>query len=76
MAATTTTPIDPNAIYDEADVSAFMRLSRSGLRARRNRGDSVPDWFRIGTRVVYRGSDVLAWVEREATAAHRARGRR
>jgi predicted DNA-binding transcriptional regulator AlpA len=45
------------------EVAELTRLPLSTLRFYRHRGDGGPPSFRLGNRVVYRRSDVEAWIE-------------
>jgi predicted DNA-binding transcriptional regulator AlpA len=52
------------------DVSALLQVPVATLRYWRQRGEGPPS-FRLGKRVMYRRSDVGAWVDELATASRR-----
>jgi predicted DNA-binding transcriptional regulator AlpA len=47
------------------EVAELTRLPLSTLRFYRHRGNGGPRSFKLGNRVVYRRSDVEAWIEQE-----------
>lgn len=50
-----------------AEVAEMARQPLDTLRYRRQQG-LAPHGFRLGKKVVYRRSDVLAWIQAAATA--------
>lgn len=54
--------IDPDAYYLTEDLAALRRVSRSTLEIERCQGGGIP-FSRIGKRVFYKGSDVIAYLE-------------
>lgn len=56
---------DPLLLLDE--IAEITRVPVNTLRWLRHRGEG-PKTFRLGRRVVARTSDVLAWVEEQASA--------
>jgi len=53
----------------EPEVEAMTGISAGTLRWWRARGDSGPRWAKLGRRVVYRRSDVEAWINQQFEAA-------
>lgn len=51
-----------------AEVSDRTRVPVATLRYWRHLGDQGPRSFRLGSRVVYKASDVAAWIEQQYTA--------
>ena len=65
MASVLAAPIHPDAWYSSADVVAVIRgTSPSGLASMRSRGQG-PAYVQHSNhgRVLYRGSDLIAWLE-------------
>ena len=54
------------------EVAEMTRLPEATLRWFRHEGTKGPKSFKLGRRIVYRESDVLAWIE-NAFAAEDAR---
>jgi hypothetical protein len=63
---------DPVVYLTRAQVSRFTTLSASYLA---HAGASGPLVHRVGRRVLYRLSDVLAWLDSKRAALPRRRGR-
>jgi len=57
---------DPQQILNTAEGALLLRMSKAKLRELANEGQ-VPA-FRVGTRLRYRRSDLLEWVETQALA--------
>jgi predicted DNA-binding transcriptional regulator AlpA len=64
MTASTSNP-DDLLLIDE--VAAITRRSVDTLRWMRHRGDG-PEGFKLGRRLVYRRSSVLAWIAEQERA--------
>lgn len=55
--------IRPHALYTSAEVARFLRLQKNTLENWRSRGTHRALRFRrIGRRILYRGEDVLRFV--------------
>jgi predicted DNA-binding transcriptional regulator AlpA len=57
------TEVTPRDILLLEEVSELTRLPKATLRFYRHRGEGGPQSFKLGNRVVYKRSDVLAWIE-------------
>jgi hypothetical protein len=56
--------LDPNGIYDDGAVLLPLDLTSASLaRARREGG---LQYVRVGRRILYRGSWLLEWMERDS----------
>jgi len=63
---------NPEDLLTTAEVAAITRTPASTLRYWRHL-QSGPHSFRLGRRVVYRRSDVTAWLEEQSDAARARR---
>jgi predicted DNA-binding transcriptional regulator AlpA len=59
---------DQDRLLTIAEAAALMRAPVATLRYWRHLGTG-PHSFRLGRRVMYRHSDLLTWIEKQATAA-------
>lgn len=59
---------DQDRLLTIAEAAALMRAPVATLRYWRHLGTG-PHSFRVGRRVMYRHSDLLTWIEKQATAA-------
>lgn len=48
---------------DTAEVARQAHWSKSTVESRRSRGDDMPPCYRIGKRILYKQSEVTAWIE-------------
>lgn len=48
------------------DLAELLHTTPRGIRIRRHRGRSLPPALRLGGRLLWRISDVAAWLEAEA----------
>lgn len=61
--------LSPDSITEYVDDRVLAQrtsLSRSYWQALRQRGEG-PQWRKIGRRVIYRWTDVVAWLDAHAT---------
>lgn len=62
-------PLNIQPIMDSAELAGRLNISPATLRYWRHRGDG-PKWFKMGPRrVMYRVSDVQAWLDRQYDGA-------
>lgn len=62
-------PLNIQPIMDSAELAERLNISAATLRYWRHRGDG-PKWFKMGPRrVMYRVSDVQAWLDRQYDGA-------
>jgi predicted DNA-binding transcriptional regulator AlpA len=59
---------DQDRLLTIAEAAALTRAPVATLRYWRHLGTG-PHSFRLGRRVMYRHSDLLTWIEKQATAA-------
>jgi hypothetical protein len=59
--------IDPDHLFDDSALRMKFGLSPTALAAARRAG--TLRYVKVGTRMLYRGSWLLAWLEREAAPA-------
>lgn len=48
------------------DLAELLHTTPRGIRIRRHRGRTLPPALRLGGRLLWRVSDVVAWLEAEA----------
>lgn len=58
------------ALMTQDELAALLEVSRDTLREWR-RGETGPDYIRAGKAIMYRESDVKAWMERNAVVMMR-----
>lgn len=65
--------MEDDELLDVIEASAMLRLSPATLRNWRWKG-SGPPYVRLGSRVLYRRSELLAFVERQTRTSTSDRG--
>lgn len=58
----------PVNLLSEDEVAELARIPKNTLRYYRHVGDKGPKWAKLGRRVFYRESDVLAWIDAQFDA--------
>lgn len=56
-------PLDPNDWMGTAEFCAIVGKTRGTVENERSRGSDAPPHYKIGQRIRYRRSEVLAWLE-------------
>lgn len=76
--ATRTSAIDPDKLYTTPEVAKIFRMSGRTFERQRVQGDGPP-FVKLGNgsraRVVYRGADLIAWIESQIRNSTSDRGR-
>ncbi|MEL6291685.1 MAG: helix-turn-helix domain-containing protein [Pseudomonadota bacterium] len=76
--AAQTSAIDPNKLYTTPEVAKIFRMSGRTFERQRVQGDGPP-FVKLGNgsraRVVYRGADLIAWIESQIRNSTSDRGR-
>jgi len=55
-------PVDPQELYSPADLDK-KGLAKKQTLAQRRHEKRGPPYLKIGTRVLYHGRDLIAWLE-------------
>jgi predicted DNA-binding transcriptional regulator AlpA len=66
--------VDPNELIENEDAAKVLRVKPATLNTWRTHGYG-PEFLKVGRRVLYRRSDVLAWIESRRRAPSPAASR-
>ena len=70
--------LKPDVIYDADGFATILRISRNSLNVRRHNGTITVPVIRVGNRNYFKGSDILAYLDKntDPTGATRSQSLR
>lgn len=73
MAHQTLTAIEPDALYTQTELAPILRKSLAWFERSRWAGNG-PAYVKVGRQPLYRGRDVLAWLDARTRVSTSDRG--
>lgn len=57
--------LEEQEIYTAEETAKLLNIGKQTIYNRLSKGKGLPDHFRIGTRVRFRGADIIKFIEKQ-----------